>query len=142
MNEPVKVHNWPMGYCDNGGGHFGEHPLYTSSDGGCINFVTSERLLEIKQLFDAVEENEALKAEIEDFYRIGPKIEFDNWLSDDPEYDDVVEDWYSAEGGMITSPAFFYITKFPRTYRLMKIVNIGVPFSSLEEAQKFAEDYE
>ena len=55
MTEPRKVYNWPMGYCDNGGMHFGEHPLYTSSDGGCKNFVTSERLLEIKQLFDLTE---------------------------------------------------------------------------------------
>jgi hypothetical protein len=69
MNEPIEVDletakfMWPFGYCDNGGGHIGEHPLYTSSDGGCKNFVTSERLLEIKQLFDLAEENESLKTE-------------------------------------------------------------------------------
>lgn len=66
---------WPMGYCERGGyklngtewsGHYGEHPLYTDSDGGCINFVSSERLLEIKQLFDAAIEIEELKLEIED----------------------------------------------------------------------------
>src|ERR1035437_9604910 len=49
--KPVKVYNWPMGYCEREG-HFGEHPLYTSSDGGCRNFELSERLLEIKQMFD------------------------------------------------------------------------------------------
>lgn len=52
-NEPVKVYNWPMGICENGMGHPGIHPLYTSSDGGCRGFVESSRLLEIKQLFDA-----------------------------------------------------------------------------------------
>lgn len=56
MIEPVKVNNWPFGYCDNKT-HWGtEHPLYTSSDNGCVNFITSERLLEIKQLFDLTEE--------------------------------------------------------------------------------------
>ena len=63
-DEPVKVWNWPFGYCDNGFGHEGEHPLYLSSDGGCRNFMESSRLLEIKQLFDLVAENESLRAEL------------------------------------------------------------------------------
>jgi hypothetical protein len=63
MIEPVKVNNWPFGYCDNKT-HWGtEHPLYTSSDNGCIKFITSERLLEIKQLFDLTIENELLRSQ-------------------------------------------------------------------------------
>jgi hypothetical protein len=61
-DEPVKVYDWPVGYCD---GHWGtEHPLYTSSDGGCRNFITSSRLLEIKQLFDAADEIAELKSKL------------------------------------------------------------------------------
>jgi hypothetical protein len=63
MNEPVKVYDWPIGYCDNAT-HWGtEHPLYTSSDNGCKNFISSERLLEIKQLFDLTAERDEAKKE-------------------------------------------------------------------------------
>ena len=65
MPASLKVDNWPMGYCDNGFGHEGEHPLYTSSDNGCKNFITSERLLEIKELFDLTEERDEALAQIE-----------------------------------------------------------------------------
>lgn len=66
MSEPVKINNWPIGYCDNETHWDIEHPLYTSSDNGCKNFVTSERLLEIKQLFDLTEELARKKEIIED----------------------------------------------------------------------------
>jgi hypothetical protein len=56
----AKVDGWSIGYCDNETHWRTEHPLYTSSDNGCKNFVTSERLIEIKQLFDLTEENENL----------------------------------------------------------------------------------
>lgn len=149
MTEPVKVDMWPMGYCDNGGGHFGEHPLYTSSDGSCKNFVTSERLLETQQLFDLTienellrEENELLREEIEDFYisTTPPKVEFDSWITEEDEFGDPHQEWYSGKDGNITSPIFFQIEKYPSLYRLRKVVQIGYSFASLEEAQKFAEE--
>lgn len=44
---------WPIGYCERDTHRGTEHGFYMSSDGGCVNFVPSWRLLEIKQLFDA-----------------------------------------------------------------------------------------
>ncbi len=143
MIEPVKVNSWPIGYCDNGFAHEGEHPLYTSSDGGCINFVTSERLLEIKQLFDLTTENEVLTSELEDFYTstlplISKKIDFDGWILDENDGD--INCWYSAKGGNLTHPIYFRIRKHAKSYYLLEKAEVmGRGFASLEDAQKFTE---
>lgn len=60
MDSTDAWHNKYYGYCKNPD-HIEEHNIRIGPGGACINFVSSERLLEIKQLFDAVEEIEELK---------------------------------------------------------------------------------
>jgi len=141
----VTVYMRPFGYCDKGIGHEGEHPLYEDSDNYCKNFVSSKRLLEIKELFDLAEENKVLKEELEDFYKASPNfvptIEFDDW-----EFGKDIngtKHWYSTKNGKLPPGSYFHIEQAQSGtfYILSRVTHFDESvFNTFDDAVKYAKE--